>query len=360
MPKLGELLIEAGVLSEEQIEFALRHQKQRGGRLGKHLVELGFLSESTLTKTLSKQLRLPAASAAAIERVPRDVIRLLAVDTARHHRSVPVRREGNHLWVAMSDPTDQHAIAELDSATGLTVRPMVASDLLISYGLEKHYGVQAERRPEDAHVNPALDLQIETVLPGQSSAAPLAFPQPNREERAAIEAMVQDLDERAPVVRMGLAALGQRLVGATSQRAVFDLLLSFLEQDFQRSVVLVVRNGRLAGFCAQGFGISEQVLLEYNSALGEIPVVAKVISDGRPRLGRASPATLGTLTQVIGQPGERAVLIMPLRCANEPVGCLVAIGGRDGVESYAEEYAIAGMKVDMALQMVVLRRRIME
>jgi hypothetical protein len=358
MPKLGELLVEAGVITEQQLEFSLRTQKQRGGRLGKHLVELGFLSESALTKTLSKQLHLPAVSAAAIERVPQEVIRLLPVDSAHHHRAVPVRREGNHLWLAMTDPTDPRAIAELDAATQLTVRPMVASDLLITYALEKHYGIKPQSRASDEHVSPHLDLQIETAV--APPPPPLAFPSTATADRAAIESMVQDLDERVPVARMGLASLGQRLVAANSQRAVFDIATAFLEQDFQRTVVLVLRNNRLCGFCAQGFGVSEQALLEYSTAIGDIPVLAKVVTDGKPRLGRASAQTLGTLTQVIGQPHERAVLLMPIRCAGEPVGIVVAIGGRDGVENYAEEYYTASIKVDLALQVVVMRRRILE
>jgi len=455
MQKLGELLVEAGVISEEHLAFALNVQRQRGGRLGWHLVELGFVSESALAKTLSKQLRLPAVSAAAIERVPREVIAMLPLDSAMHHRAVPVRREGNQLWVAMADPTDQRVIAELDAATGLTVRPMVASDLLITYALEKHYGVQPQRRPGGVGVSPALDLRIEPsrVTPGAlvgipaPAAAPVAaagavgalggaspsatnpgfaappsspnlrptvpasspnlrapvpasspnlsgaaaaisgtatttistmaslgravaaagppvapvpFPDRYSPERAALESMVQDLDERAPVARMGLATLGSRLAVAPTERAVFDIVTAFLSQDFERTVVLLLRNGRLAGFCAQGFLISEAALLNFSASLQEIPVLARVVSDGQTRLGRASSQTLGPLVHVVGQPGERAVLLMPVRCAGEAVALVVSIGGRSGVESYVDEYIATAAKTDMALQMVVLRKRITE
>ena len=63
MARLGELLVQAGAITADQLQFALRYQKQHGGRLGTNLVELGFLSESALAKTLSAQLRLPAVSA---------------------------------------------------------------------------------------------------------------------------------------------------------------------------------------------------------------------------------------------------------------------------------------------------------
>src|SRR4051794_11447904 len=156
MARLGELLVQASVITAEQLQLALRSQRQHGGRLGTHLVEMGFLSESALAKTLSAQLRLPAVSAAALEKVPPEVLRLLSRDSAVHYRAVPIRVEGPHVWVAMSDPTDARSIAELDGITRATVRPMVAPDLLISYALERHYGVPHRRRLEAADA--PLDL----------------------------------------------------------------------------------------------------------------------------------------------------------------------------------------------------------
>src|SRR5437660_9670012 len=91
MARLGELLVQAGAITADQLQFALRYQKQHGGRLGTNLVELGFLSESALAKTLSAQLRLPAVSAGALEKVPPEVIQLLPRDSAAHFRAVPVR-----------------------------------------------------------------------------------------------------------------------------------------------------------------------------------------------------------------------------------------------------------------------------
>ena len=61
-------------------------------------------------------------------------------DAASHYRVCPVRLDGNQLSVAMSDPTDQRVIAELDAVTRCVVRPMVCSDVLLSYALEQHYG----------------------------------------------------------------------------------------------------------------------------------------------------------------------------------------------------------------------------
>jgi hypothetical protein len=162
------------------------------------------------------------------------------------------------------------------------------------------------------------------------------------------------------VGRLGPSQLGQRLLGAQSQRDVFEAALAFLAQDFRRMAVLVLRNARLACFLAEGAGIDEQALVDFSAAPSEIPVIGRVLSDGRPRLGRASPQTLGGLTRVLGQPGERAVLVLPLRCAGEAVGCAVAVEGREGIEGYVDEYRTVGVKLDLGLQLLVIRKRLRE
>jgi hypothetical protein len=388
MARLGELLVRGAAITADQLQFALRWQKQHGGRLGTNLVELGFLSESALARTLSAQLGMPAASAGALEKVPAEVIRLLPPDSAAHYRAVPVRIEGGHLWMAMSDPSDQRAIADLDAVTKLTVRPMVAPDLLISYALERHYGVP-HHRPSPRDGSAHLDLRIEVdgeATRTRPGGAPAPYEDPHEAaQRAVIQARVQELDERAPsftattpatveparavptpprqqpaLGRLGASALGARLVGAASQRDVFEAALAFLGQDFGRQLVMVHRNKRLAGFLASGRGVDVEALPALSVAVGEVPILAKVLADRRPRLGRASAQTLGPLSRVLGAPGDRAVLVLAVHCGGEPVGVLVATDGHEGVESFIDEYVSCGRKLDYALQMLVLRRRMMD
>ena len=354
MPKLGELLIEARVITEEQLDMALRAQAQRGGRLGWNLVELGFVAEGALAKVLSKQLRIPAATAAALDRAPKEVIRLLPADAAASFRAVPVRLEGTHLWVAMSDPSDRRAIAALDAVTAKTVRPMVASDLLIAYALEKHYGISARNRPSEV-ARPHADLSFETA-----AYLPDPFVAARAPAEAAASLQIVELDEVDAAERVGLSALATRIVAASSQEDVLEGLIDFLVQDFSRLAVLVLRGGRLCGYRGRGAGLNLRWLLDFTADPKAIPVISKVLTSGKPRLGLASEQTLGSLSPLLGSPGERAVLVMPLRCAGEAIGCIVGVGGREGVEGHLEEYVGAEAKADLALQMAVLRKRVLE
>ena len=312
MARLGDLLVQAGSITREQLDFALRTQRERGGRLGQNLVDLGFVSESLLSQTLAAQLKIPAANAAALDTVPPEVLRIFPADTAAHHRAIPVLLEGGALWVAMSDPTDSRAIAELMSLARRPIKVMVAPDLLVAWALERHYGVRARQRPDDVKVKPHLDLTIDDSAPGPSDV-PTAFPDPYTDaERRSIDARMLALDQRQAAGRMGLGTLGARLVKATSQREAFDALLSFLAQDFAQLVVLVLRNGRLAGFTRLRAGQFERELPDASAPPGEVPIIARALADGRPRLGRASERTFGALTPVVGTPDSSAVLVLPL------------------------------------------------
>ena len=374
MARLGDLLVQAGAITADQLQQALRAQRDHGGRLGTHLVEMGFLSESALARTLSMQLRIPAVAAAALDQIAPEVVALVSRDLASRVRAVPVRIDGPHLWVAMSDPTDTRAVAELEKSARRTVRAMVSPDLLMSYALERHYGVSPRRRRRTETAS--YDLS--------TNGAPVPFDDPySAFERAEIDSRAVDLDLRPqqlpaspapspksktlPAVsavsqmgRFGLGALGAKLGAATSQHEVFEAAIAFLQQDFTRLAVLVLRSSRFVGFLAAGRGVREDALHDFSATPGEIPLLGRVVVDGRTRLGRASASTLGTLVSVLGQPSERTVLALPARCGTEPVGVIVAAEGRDGAEAAGEEYAQCAQKLDWALQIVALRKRLLE
>lgn len=139
--KLGQILIDKGVIDEMQLKAALGHQKKWGCRLGTALLELGFVSEDSLAKTLSFQSHVPGMELLN-KRIPEEVFKLIPKDVASKYGVVPVAVKDTPgrktLVVAMSDPTNLTAVDELDFLTRCKIEPMVAPDSSIKKRLQQY------------------------------------------------------------------------------------------------------------------------------------------------------------------------------------------------------------------------------
>ncbi len=138
--RLGELLVAAGVLDETHLEAALAEQQKWGGKLGRILVDMGFLSEDLMVKALSKQLGIPRVDLDKDE-LPREVARLLPVNLCERYGLFPVSRDDDTrtFHVATADPTGWEALDEVSFRTGLKVQPVVASASAIDRAIRRYY-----------------------------------------------------------------------------------------------------------------------------------------------------------------------------------------------------------------------------
>ncbi|MCL2451071.1 MAG: hypothetical protein FWD17_19165, partial [Polyangiaceae bacterium] len=141
--RIGELLVDAGVLSQSQLEQALFAQRKDGRKLGHLLIELRLVSEIQLTQTLSRQLSVPWVSLYHVD-FSRSLLNLVARETAEKYALVPIflrpaRNQGDTLYVAMDDPTNEAAIDEVARASSLTVKPMIACPSDIRAAIRVYY-----------------------------------------------------------------------------------------------------------------------------------------------------------------------------------------------------------------------------
>jgi type IV pilus assembly protein PilB len=136
--KLGEMLVEAGVLSEQGLRIALNEHKRWGGTLGRTLVEMKLLSEAELVRVLSVQLNLPAVDLDTLQ-IPSAVLDQISGELAEQHNIVPFAQQMKFLDVAMSDPTNLGIIDELRIRTQLNIRPYLAGPKMIERAIAKHY-----------------------------------------------------------------------------------------------------------------------------------------------------------------------------------------------------------------------------
>ena len=141
--RLGEMLLERKLITAEDLERALELQKERGDKLGKILVDLGFIAMRDVLATLSEQLRMPLV---AIEGPPppSPETESLSPKFLRQSRCLPVGREDHTVTLAMADPLDFETIAAVRNCTGLRVSTVLAAEQEILDAIDRYYGDAAK------------------------------------------------------------------------------------------------------------------------------------------------------------------------------------------------------------------------
>ena len=139
--KLGEVLVNQGVISEDMLAQALQEQKTDGEKIGATLIRMGFVSEEEMLNALAKYFGVRSVNLKAKQ--PNEaVLKLLPGDIAAKYMAVPVSRFGRKLTLAMVDPHDVTAIQDIKFATGFEIEPVVANFEDIAKIIENHYRVQ--------------------------------------------------------------------------------------------------------------------------------------------------------------------------------------------------------------------------
>jgi type IV pilus assembly protein PilB len=148
--RLGELLIDSQLISEEQLKAALHEQKKWGGRLGRTVVEMGFVTESAMVTVLAGQLQLRTVDLDAAK-LPVKVTEHLRLDLAERYGIFPLGIDGNTLFIASSDPTNLEQLQELEFATNKKIQVAVATASSIERAIRKYYFGEKTELNETIH-----------------------------------------------------------------------------------------------------------------------------------------------------------------------------------------------------------------
>jgi len=154
--RLGDLLVQGGLISEGQLQLALDEQKRSGAKLGRAVVDMGFISEQKLLEALSRQLNIPYVdlrqfkfNEALVQRLPEAL--------ARRFRALLLVEEGGELLVGMSDPLDLYALDEMTRVLGRPLKPAVVREGELLDSLDRLY----RRTSEIAELAGQFDERLE-------------------------------------------------------------------------------------------------------------------------------------------------------------------------------------------------------
>ncbi len=137
--RIGELLIERGLLTDSELEFALDMQKLTHEKLGEVLINNKIVTPENIAQTLASQLDVDYVDLNK-RTIPTDLMRIVRRNTARQNHLIPVQKDGDTLYVAMEDPLNYFAMDEVRKATNLRVVPLIATQAAVEHAINSLYG----------------------------------------------------------------------------------------------------------------------------------------------------------------------------------------------------------------------------
>ncbi|HEX4593023.1 MAG TPA: type II secretion system ATPase GspE [Bryobacteraceae bacterium] len=198
--RLGEILIERKLITEEDLTRALELQKERGDKIGKTLVDMGFVAMRDVLAALSDQLGVPLVAIDGPPAVSTET-EALSPRFLRQFRCLPVGRDDHTVTLAMADPLDVETVSAVKSCTGLKVRTVLAGEQEILDAIDKYYG-------ETARGDSGID--------------------PDNADAAEDLEHLRDMASEAPVIRLVNAIIAQAVEKRSS-----DIHLEPFEKEFR-------------------------------------------------------------------------------------------------------------------------------
>jgi len=191
--KLGEMLVDAHLLTPNQLQDALRQQRIAGGRMGSNLVAMGFISEDVLMDFLAQKTGVPRLEMKGLD-IPVSVLQRIPRRLADQLMVLPITvKEPKSLVLAMADPSDLNAIDSARFASGMNIEPVVASYTALKIAIPEFYRrvATSEGRSIEVGTGPNMDgglpvnfditpmsLEVKMSAPPVQSAPPPPPPPP--------------------------------------------------------------------------------------------------------------------------------------------------------------------------------------
>ena len=194
--RLGDLLTSAGVITDGQLQSALKQQKDSKYRLGKQLIEDGIISEEQLIDTLKLQLGLDSIDLSMVT-IPSSLSELIPKKLANNYGLVPVRLEGDLLYIAMSDPLNFVALEDVKATSKKRIIPLIATEEAIQRNIGTLYGNEGAARAIEEMKREMNDAPTAVVF-GDSFISNIID---NDEQSAPTIRLVNSLIERAVMER---------------------------------------------------------------------------------------------------------------------------------------------------------------
>ena len=204
--KLGEMLLEAGIIEKTQLDKALHNHKTSGKKLGQYMIRESMVKEEAIVKLISDQLKIERYNPNSYS-ITKSLAKLLDVDSAKKFQAIPIEKKGSILTIAMTDPLDIKALDHIEILTDTEVESVICTEQELNLLISTVYGTYACSDGVMENIQEMEEMDVvedETGLEDIQSASSL-----------------QDMAEEAPIIRLVNSVLTQAV-----QEGASDIHLS--------------------------------------------------------------------------------------------------------------------------------------
>ena len=368
MGLLGEMLVERGAISVEQLHTGLAACHEGGERLGTYLVDYGFIDERALLEALAEQHGVPFITEPTLLKFLDSLDHgMLPGAMLRDLQAIPFRQVKDRIQVAMSNPADARTLDRIADYTQLLVEPFVTSDRAIRSALKR------AKEAAPTVVEPEEDL-LTDVVKGPTgydwddlwrpTVKPEVLLEMRSRPRAAGIVMVASFPSLIPVgsdeARMRGALvnnteLSRRLSAATTAGEVGEMLIQYAAQRLDRLCLFAVHHGKVSGWVGRGLPADAPDLRSF-SVRSEIPSIFWELEERDRYLGPIPGGPIDDdLLQVLGPPPPNEVVLVPLRIKGSTKGFLMGDIPNQKVPEMVEDEIVAASRAAGEALAAVLR-----
>ena len=212
LEKITAILLEKGLISKEKLQQAIKEQKEKGGSLGKILVQKGLVNESELLSVISQELGITPINLSKYK-IDKEIISLVPEKIVRLYHLVPVSKIGGRMTVAMSDPLDIFALDDLKALTKYEIDPVLATDKDIVEAIANYYG--------------ELNLSIDKLIKDVGAEGVEVLSTNEDKERFDVSSLAIE-SQKAPILKMVDVTISEAL-----KRRASDIHVEPLEHDLR-------------------------------------------------------------------------------------------------------------------------------
>jgi hypothetical protein len=322
--KLGEALVKASLITQEQLRLALERQVIFGGRIGTNLVELKVIREDELVSFLSKFLKVPSVDPAILVSIDKEITSCLSREIAEKYKAVPFRKDRNRLHVALLDPRSMAAVDELRFITRYDIIPYVTSELRLLYALEKYYGVER-------------DLRYISIFGRESEQE-------------------QEKTSNSEETKKHLTKVKEEFANAKSRDEIIGLLLNETKRISSRAAIFIQKEDKATGWRSRGIN-AENVEIRIEPA----SIFADVINRRNYYRGPLLkiPGNEPLISLLSGTPQDCCMI--PIQLRDKIIAFLYVDNGNNAVMDAGLSYIhTLVLMASYSFEMAIIRRKILD